>query len=152
VETGQGPFAIYRKSVFQNTTGWEKSLSRFGNHEDTDMFCQMALLGTVHYLPERLYIKRVHPSFGVYQIDRVQNAYTLFRQKWDHYRTEDPRQQELVRKALQHYYTRHKPFRDLKVARTAAANFFREPSMAGFKWLRYLLTSGIKGLLSKRRF
>src|SRR6266849_5898218 len=39
--TGQGPFAMYRKSVYQQTEGWDPA---FWPHEDTDMFCQMALL------------------------------------------------------------------------------------------------------------
>ncbi len=55
--SGQGPFAMHRKSTFSKTTGWETS---FWPHEDADMFCQMALLGKVHYLPDRLYLKMVH--------------------------------------------------------------------------------------------
>lgn len=145
--TGQGPFALLRKSVFQATSGWEKSLSCFSAHEDTDMFCQMALHGMVHYLPDRLYLKRVHGSSVTQQGHRVQNAYSVFRQKWDHYQTEDPRQQELLRKAKQHYRTRHKPFRDLKVAKETVAALIREPSMPRLKWLLTLCKSGIKGLL-----
>jgi hypothetical protein len=38
--TGQGPFALFRKSVFLRTTGFEEI---FSAHEDTDIFCQMAL-------------------------------------------------------------------------------------------------------------
>jgi len=150
--TGQGPFAMYRRSVFQETAGWEKSLSCFSAQEDTDMFCQMALLGTVHYLPDRLYLKRVHGASVTQQSDRVQNAYTVFRQKWDNYQTTDPRQQEILRAAKRHYYTRHKPFRDLKVALVELPTFFRKPSLGHIRWTFSLLQSGIQGLFSREHF
>jgi len=56
--TGQGPFAMYRRAVFEKTQGWDPDLN--GGHEDTDMFCQMALEAEVHYLSERLYRYRDH--------------------------------------------------------------------------------------------
>jgi len=150
--TGQGPFAMYRRSVFQATTGWEEKLSRFSAQEDTDMFCQMALLGTVHYLPDRLYLKRVHPSSVTQQGGGVQNAYTVFRQKWDHYQTDDPEKAEILRKAKRHYYTRHKPFRDLKVVIVELPAFFRKPSMGHIRWSLSLCKSGITGFFSQGRF
>jgi len=150
--TGQGPFAMYRRSVFQETTGWEETLSRFSAQEDTDMFCQMALLGTVHYLPDRLYLKRVHPGSVTQQGGGVQNAYAVFRQKWDHYQTDDPKKTEILRKAIRHYYTRHKPFRDLKVALQTVPVFLRKPSMHHIQWFLFLCKSGIKGFFSQGRF
>lgn len=150
--TGQGPFALYRRSVFQATTGWEKKLSCFSAQEDTDMFCQMALEGTVHYLPDRLYLKRVHGASVTQQCDRVQNAYTVFREKWDNYATDDPRKKEILRNARRHYRTRHKPFRDLKVALRELPTFFRKPSVGHIRWTLSLLKSGIKGLFSQERF
>jgi hypothetical protein len=77
--TGQGPFAMYRRSVYEQTTGWETA---FWPHEDTDMFCQMPLQSKVHFLPDRLYLKRVHRAQGMYGA-RVQEAYGKFREKWD---------------------------------------------------------------------
>ena len=150
--TGQGPFAMYRRSVFEATTGWEESLSRFSAQEDTDMFCQMSLLGTVHYLPDRLYLKRVHPGSVTQQGGGVQNAYGVFRQKWDHYQTDDPKKAEVLRNALRHYHTRHKPFRDLKVAMQTVPVFFREPSKHHVEWFLSLCKSGICGFFSQRRF
>lgn len=78
--TGQGPFALYRRSVYVQTDGWDTT---FWPHEDTDMFCQMALLSKVHFLPEPLYLKRVHPAQGMSDGARVQRSYTAFRAKWD---------------------------------------------------------------------
>ena len=150
--TGQGPFAMFRRSVFQKTAGWEEKLSCFSAQEDTDMFCQMALLGTVHFLPDRLYLKRVHGTSITQQSNRVQNAYTVFRQKWDNYQSNDPRQQEILRQAKRHYYTRHKPFRDFKVALVELPAFFRKPTLGHIRWTLGLLKSGIAGLFSKERF
>jgi len=150
--TGQGPFAMYRRSVFDKTAGWEASLSCFSAQEDTDMFCQMALLGTVHYLPNRLYLKRVHGASVTQQSDRVQNAYTVFREKWDNYQAADSRQQELLRNAKRHYYTRHKPFRDLKVALVELPAFFRKPSVGHIRWTLGLLKSALAGFFSQERF
>ena len=150
--TGQGPFAMYRRSVFQATSGWEEKLSRFSAQEDTDMFCQMALLGTVHYLPERLYLKRVHGASVTQQSDRVQNAYTVFRQKWDNYQSADRAKAGTLSAAKRHYYTRHKPFRDLKVALVELPAFFRKPSIGHIRWTLGLLKSGIAGLFSRERF
>lgn len=150
--TGQGPFAMYRRSVFQQTTGWEESLSRFSAQEDTDMFCQMALLGKVHYLPDRLYLKRVHPSSVTQQGGGVQKAYGVFRHKWDHYQTDDPQKAEVLRKAICHYYTRHRPFRDLKVAMQTVPEFLRQPSRHHIKWFLFLCKSGIKGFFSRGHF
>ncbi|MDD5348909.1 MAG: glycosyltransferase family 2 protein [Chthoniobacteraceae bacterium] len=149
--TGQGPFALLRKAVFQQTTGWEETLSRYSAQEDTDMFCQMALRAAVHYLPERLYLKRVHGASITHQFSRIQEAYTLFRQKWDHYQTDDPRQQALLTAARRHYATRHKPFRDLKVALQTLPSFLRAPSKARWDWMAALYREAWQGFTGKAR-
>ena len=145
--TGQGPFAMFRKSIFQKTKGWETDLSCFSAQEDTDMFCQMALLAQVHYLPDRLYLKRVHGASITQQEERVQNAYARFRQKWDNYQAEDPRQQELLRDAKKYYYSRHRPFRDLKVAAITLKLLLKQPTKARWNWFLSLCKSGLGGLL-----
>ncbi len=149
--TGQGPFAMYRKSVFQKTAGWSEEFSEFSAQEDTDMFCQMALLAPVHYLPERLYLKRVHGASITQQNGRIQASYTRFRAKWDHYVPADPRQAEVVRAAKRHYYRRHKPFRDLKVAVLALGDWLRKPTQARLTWFLSLVKWGFKGLLFGER-
>jgi hypothetical protein len=81
--TGQGPFALYRRSVYARTQGWDPAI---WPHEGTDMFCQMALLSKVHYLRDRLYLKRVQPSQGMSNGLPVQQSYARFRAKWDNLR------------------------------------------------------------------
>ena len=87
--TAQGPFAMFRKSVFELTDLWDKN---FWPHEDTDIFCQMALKSKVHALPYRLYLKREHqrnvlnycPQEHTHSFDAFKkNSYELFRKKWD---------------------------------------------------------------------
>lgn len=147
--TGQGPFAMYRKSVFQRTQSWDNDF-RHLIHEDTDMFCQMALLADVHYIPDRLYLKRVHEAAATQHCDFVQDSYAKFRHKWDNYQTDDPRQQEIIRKAKKHYYTRHRPFRDLKVAVKTLKYFLRDPTKARMVWFLTLCKSAMKGLFLER--
>lgn len=147
--TGQGPFAMYRKAVFEKTSGWGGEFSCYSAQEDTDMFCQMALLAPVHYLPDRLYLKRVHGASITQQNDRVQAAYTCFRAKWDHFTSDDPRQAELLRAARRHYTTRHKPMRDFKVALQTLGPLLRHPSKARLGWFLSLCKWGLQGLLSR---
>ena len=144
--TGQGPFALFRKAVYAKTSGYCTEFGRLFAQEDTDIFCQMALQAPVHYLTERLYFKRVHGTALTQQYERMQNSYTSFRQKWDHYQTDDPRQQSLLAEARRHYYRRHKPFRDLKVALQTLPSFLRAPTKARWDWILALCRSAWKGL------
>ena len=123
--TGQGPFAMYRRSVFEKTGGWEIS---FWPHEDTDMFCSMALMAPVHFLPDRLYLKRVHAEQGMNDWDRLQKSHGMFRKKWDEWIPRNERESTLLANARRHYYTRHKPSRDLKVALKAFKEYLGNPS------------------------
>jgi glycosyltransferase involved in cell wall biosynthesis len=129
--TGQGPFAMFRRSVFEQTTGWT---TEFWPHEDTDMFCQMALLGEVHYLPDRLYRKRIHPDCGFLDVNRMQDAYTRFRLKWDSYQPHDQRESQLLKKAARFYKTSFQPLRNLKVAAKAFLEFLRTGDLAKLGW------------------
>jgi glycosyltransferase involved in cell wall biosynthesis len=145
--TGQGPFAMYRRSVYQQTDGWEAG---FWPHEDTDMFCQMALLAKVHYLPQALYLKRTHPAQGMSDGFRVQQSYGSFRAKWDNRLARNGHEATVLRKAKKYYYTMHRPCRDLKVARQATREFFARPSLARIKWCMQLLQSALHGLVVRR--
>ena len=144
--TGQGPFALYRRSVYVQTEGWETT---FWPHEDTDMFCQMALLSKVHLLPDRLYLKRVHPAQGMSDGERVQQSYRAFRRKWDNRRLKNDHEAVLLRHAKEYYYSVHKPFRDLKVARAAFLEFFAHPSARSLRWCMQLIASALNGFLCR---
>ena len=145
--TGQGPFAMYRRSVFLQTDGWETT---FWPHEDTDMFCQMALLTKVHFLPDRFYLKRTHPSQGMSDETRVQQAYPAFRAKWDNRQPRDSREAALLREAKKYYYTMHRPCRDLKVASETLREWLAEPNLGRLRWITHLLTSAVRGFLFSR--
>jgi glycosyltransferase involved in cell wall biosynthesis len=145
--TSQGPFAIYRRSVYVQTEGWETA---FWPHEDTDMFCQMALLSKVHFLPHPLYLKRAHPGQGMNDGTRIQRAYSAFRSKWDNRQPKNGHEAALLEAAKRYYYSVHKPFRDLKVAWLALSKFFATPSFAALRWCIYLLSSALHGFLFGR--
>jgi glycosyltransferase involved in cell wall biosynthesis len=106
--SGQGPFAMHRRSTFVKTTGWETS---FWPHEDADMFCQMALLGKVHYLPDRLYLKRVHSGQGMADGARVVEEYEKFRNKWDNMKPRNSEEAAVLTKAKHYYYATYGPIR-----------------------------------------
>jgi glycosyltransferase involved in cell wall biosynthesis len=119
--TGQGPFAMFRKSVFELTDLWEEN---FWPHEDTDIFCQMALKSKVHALPHRLYLKREHqrnilnycPQKNTYSFNAFKkNSYELFRKKWDLWKGTNISEKEVIKKAKSYYYYSHKPFRNLNL-------------------------------------
>lgn len=117
--TGQGAFAVFRTSVLSQTQGYEEA---FWANEDADIFCQMALLSEVHYIPDHLYKVRVRSN------SLSQSVYkrpSLFRDKWDFYQSEDPEVNALIERSLKYYYTRHKPLRDFKVGFKSMREFFR---------------------------
>ena len=145
--TGQGPFAMFRRSVYLQTEGWDES---FWPHEDTDMFCQMALLAKVHFLPERLYLYRHHAAQVMKDGARVQRNYAVFRAKWDHRSPRSTHEACLLRDAKKYYYTMHKPCRELKVARKALLEFFESPSLGRLRWFIGLCISALNGFIVKR--
>jgi hypothetical protein len=133
--------------VYLQTDGWDEN---FWPHEDTDMFCQMALLAQVHFLPDRLYLKRIHAAQGMSDGARVQRSYAAFRAKWDNRSPRNPLEATLLRDAKKYYYAMHRPCRDLKVARKALLEFFKYPTLARLRWLTSLLISAINGFVVKR--
>jgi glycosyltransferase involved in cell wall biosynthesis len=145
--TGQGPFALYRRSVYLQTDGWENA---FWPHEDTDMFCQMALLGKVHFLPSRLYLKRIHPAQGMSDAARVQRSYAAFRMKWDNRQPKNSREAVLLKGAKKYYYSMHSPCRDLKVARKTLLGFFSHPNFGKLRWFVQLVASALHGFFINR--
>ena len=147
--TGQGPFAMYRRSVFQEVGGWETS---FWPHEDTDMFCKMALRAKVHFLPDRLYRKRCHGSNVVQNYDRMMRAYQQFREKWYAYEPRSAEEAETVRDAAAFYRSSFRPFRDLRVGLRASLEFLRRPSMGRLRWAAHLFRSGMGDLIRYRIF
>ncbi len=145
--TGQGPFAMYRRSVYLQTEGWTTA---FWPHEDTDMFCQMALLTEVHFTPERLYRKRIHPTQGMSDGARVQRSYVAFREKWANRLPQNHHEAVLLRHAKTYYHSMHRPCRDLKVARIALLEFCTRLDLQSLSHFARLVMSALEGLLFSR--
>jgi hypothetical protein len=145
--TGQGPFAMYRRSVYELTEGWTTA---FWPHEDTDMFCQMALLARVHFLPTAYYLKRSHAAQGMNDAPRVQRAYAAFRQKWDQRKPRDAGQARLLNRARRYYYSTHRPFRDLKVAARALGEVAQQGRLRQLKWALQCVASALYGMVVYR--
>jgi glycosyltransferase involved in cell wall biosynthesis len=141
--TGQGPFALFRNDIFKLTTGYEEE---FWSHEDSDIFCQMSLLSQVHYLPERLYVKRTH-SNNLTASPKA--SYKKFRAKWDLYTSKDEIVNEKIVKALRYYYGFHVPVRHFKVFIKATKTFTKHRERSRFKWMMELLKDGFNELVFK---
>lgn len=150
--TGQGPFTMIRRGVYEQTPGYDEGLCP---HEDTDMFCHLALRAEAHHIPDPLYLKRVlatsimnskagdaEKRYAYFRAD----AYSRFRRKWDRYPARDARQQALIDRARKYYYTRHRPLRDFKVALKTLRQLLRQPSLSRIGWFLHLCKSGLRGL------
>jgi glycosyltransferase involved in cell wall biosynthesis len=149
-ETGQGPFALFRKSVFLLTTGFEGALS-FTSHQDTDIFCQMALAAKIHYLPVRLYLKRKHVAQVTNNYARMQKGCVLFRKKWDHFQPRNIEEEKVLRDAKRYYYRIHAPLRNLKVACKAFMEFLRTRKPSRFSWGLRLVADALLGLVGRQK-
>lgn len=155
--TGQGPFAVLRRSVFARTGGYDEG---FWPHEDTDLFCQMAWLARAHHLELPLYWKREHGGsilrtesaaatarFAAFRAD----AYARFRRKWDERPSPDRTTQARLHAAKVYYLTRHRPARDLKVAALALREFCTAADPRKLAWCGTLVASALRGFFTPRR-
>jgi glycosyltransferase involved in cell wall biosynthesis len=129
--TGQGPFAMFRRSIFERAGGWT---IEFWPHEDTDLFCKMALLGKVHYLPDRLYRKRVHQDNALKDTERLMRAYGLFREKWDRFEPRSAEEAATLRAAARFYRASFRPLRHVKVGMKALGEFVRFGDASKLRW------------------
>ncbi len=142
--TGQGPFALFRRSSYAQTTGYEPD---FWSHEDADIFCQMGLRAEVHFFPRPLYAKRVHTR-NLTHSSRAN--YGKFRDKWDNYQAADAEENARIERALRYYYGTHAPFRHLKVAALALKYTLRDRKLAPLRWAFACLAKGLCQFLFKR--
>jgi glycosyltransferase involved in cell wall biosynthesis len=145
--TGMGPFALFRTSTFMKSTGY---VNKFWSHEDADIFCQMALLSKVHYLPFHLYNKRTH-THNLTTGNR--KNYSEFRRKWDYFKSEDSIINTKIEKAIKYYYNIHSPLRDLKVAFKTIKILLKNRKDTGqLNWIRELLRSCIDNLIYNKKY
>lgn len=144
--TGQGAFSVFRTRVFRQTQGYEKT---FWAHEDSDIFCQMALLSEVHYIPDHLYQVRVRSNSLSKSVVKRPG---LFREKWDLYQSGNPDENALIERSLKYYYTRHKPLRDFKVGLKALKQFFTKLDGHSFSWAMECFGAGFVDLFLQRTY
>ena len=148
--TGQGPFAMISRSVFDRTTGFEPALSPFSAHEDTDIFCQLALQAPVHYLPDRIYLKRDHGGNVTHSGDRITKSYDVFRKKWNSFKPATAEQAKTLQQAREFYYNVFLPLRDFKVGLKALGESATERSFGKLRWSMHLFSSAVTGFLRRR--
>jgi glycosyltransferase involved in cell wall biosynthesis len=147
--TGQGPFAMIRRSVFEMTTRFEPALSPFSAHEDTDMFCQLALRAPVHYIPERLYLKRDHGGNVTHSYTRISESYGVFRRKWDSFTPRTAEEARTLQHARNFYRRTFLPLRDCKVGCKALREAVTTLSPEKLRWSMRLFSSGVAGFCGR---
>jgi len=143
--TGQGMTGLYRRAVFEQTEGWDCRLTR---HEDTDMFCQMALLAEVHYLPRVLYTYRLHgknvtrlsdeEAGNIFQTFTLE-AHKVFREKWNSYIPRNAHERKTLDAAKRYYYGVHRPLRHLKICLESIRLFLKTGDVRSLKWAMQLV-------------
>lgn len=144
--TGIGPFGLYRKSVFVKTGGYELK-----SQEDTDMFCKMALLAEVHFIPYHLYYKRITGCNLAYQRDYLKTHYQ-FREKWDLYKGKDEAENKMIENAIFYYYVKHNAIRSFKVGGKAFMEFLDLFSIKKLRWACDCFKEGLKELIFKTSY
>lgn len=145
--TGMGPFALFRASVFFKTNGYE---DRFWSHEDADIFCQMALLAKVHYIPYHLYNKRIHDNNLT---SSTMKNYEEFRDKWNYYFSNDYSINNKIEKSVKYYYCIHLPIRDLKIVLMTLKFLLKNKKDNGeLKWIKTLLKSCFENLIFRKKY
>ncbi len=145
--SGQGPYAMYRRSTFEQAGRWDEDIP---SNEDTDMFCRMALVSDVHYLPTPLYLYRWHEESMSRDTEQMKAGERLFEQKWLSYRAETPEQQAVVDHAIRYYYGTFIHLRSLRVAVKASREFIKDPQLSTLRWALRNYRKGIVGYLGSR--
>jgi len=142
--TGNGPFFLFRRSVLARTDLYDESLWFC---EDSDILCRVALLASVHFMPEFLYRKRTHSE----NISRRTPAgrEEQFRAKWDDARGHAPHTRARIESAVQYYYRRHVPLRDVKVAMKSLRSFVLTAKPARLVFAGQLLANAVRGLAGR---
>jgi glycosyltransferase involved in cell wall biosynthesis len=147
--TGQGPYAMIRRAAYEKTTGFEVTLSPFSCHEDTDIFCQLALKSRVHYIPARLYLKRDHGDNVSQSFARISQSYSVFRKKWDSYKPGSAEEAQQLESARVFYYHRFLPLRNFKVGFKALGEALAARSLEKLRWSMRLFLEGVAGLCGR---
>ena len=135
------PFWLGRRSVFDQTDGWDNDLWPY---EDTEILCQLSMFTKVHAIPERLVGYRQHSSQGTKggtQRSRhwKDNGLAVLQSKWNRRAIVDPEKARDVDRACRYYNQLHMPLRNLRVARRAMKEFLADPTLHKLRWLLQLM-------------
>lgn len=139
--TGNGPFFMFRRSVLPSTAPYDETLWFC---EDSDLLCKVALVSTIHFVPEFLYKKRTHPG-NLSRNPRI-GGEERFRVKWDNASRHAPELRARLESAVRYYYRRHVPLRDIKVAMKSVSGFIRTAEIPRLVFAAQLLANAVRGV------
>lgn len=106
--------SLLRRSVYGQTLGWDEALGQGG--EGIDLFAQFALLGEVHFIPQRLYRYRQYPAQAH---RRAEHGHLIGKAlaKWREGRWLSPEQKAKVAEAFWFYENRVMPLAQMRQGR-----------------------------------
>ena len=99
--------SLLRRSVYDKTPGWDETFGHLA--EDTDVFLQMALRGSIHYLPRALLRYRRHANQATSNTARIREQDQKLFHKWAHIDFTDP-ERARVQTARAFRVTRLEPY------------------------------------------
>ena len=143
--SGQGPHAVFRRAVLERIGGWDEHF-RGAWHEDTDVFCRMALAAPVHYLPDRLYRYRDHAQNSTKSTRAHADANAYLAAKWAAYTPDAAAQRETLEAARRYERDVYVPLRHLRTAAVAFADFVREPAERRWRFGVHNAKAGLRTL------
>jgi glycosyltransferase involved in cell wall biosynthesis len=99
---------VFRRSIYEQTSGWDESLGRNGGHI-LDILMQIALISQVHFVPEKLYLYRLHSSSQLHTNVNFQAQAEKIINKWKNQKQLNLQQQKQVNQAIFFYEKRLTP-------------------------------------------
>ncbi len=145
--TAAGPYVMWRRRTLDAAGPWDIRLAPW---EDSDMFCRVALLSEIRFLPRPLYRYRKHPTQATTNGEKMTRFYGLFRAKWEQMPAATPEQARQLAEARRFYWKVFRPCRNLGTAAKAMKQFVKRPSRQGVWWIRFLLTAALKQFFGQR--
>jgi glycosyltransferase involved in cell wall biosynthesis len=142
-----GPYVMWQRRTLEAAGPWDTRLAPW---EDSDMFCRVALLSEIRFLPRPLYRYRNHDTQATTNGEKMRRFYGLFRAKWEQMPATSPDQADQLAEARTFYWKIFRPCRNLGTAAKAMKQFVKRPSGKGAWWIRFLLTSALKQFCGQR--
>lgn len=99
---------VFRRSIYEQTSGWDESLGRNGGHI-LDILGQVALISQVHFVAEKLYQYRLHTSSQLHINVNFKDQAEKIITKWKNKKQLNPQQQKQVDRVICFYENRLTP-------------------------------------------